>query len=120
MSGPQPVGADLHLADVDPSSTPGIANRREAVRKRQGHADDIADLQERLYAAGKEGGGRSVLLVLQAMDTAGKGGIVRHVIGAMDPQGVHLHAFKAPTAEERAHDFLWRIRAQLPAPGMIG
>ncbi|HET6825312.1 MAG TPA: PPK2 family polyphosphate kinase [Amnibacterium sp.] len=120
MSGPEPVGADLHLADVDPSSTPGLSGKREAVRARRGHADELADLQERLYAAGKEGGKRSLLLVLQAMDTAGKGGILRHVVGEMDPQGVHLHAFKAPTAEERAHDFLWRIRAQLPEPGIIG
>jgi PPK2 family polyphosphate:nucleotide phosphotransferase len=121
MSGPEQVGAGLHLAHVDPSSTPGISGgRREAVRKRGGQADELADLQERLYAAAVQGGKRSVLLVLQGMDTAGKGGIVRRVAGAMDPQGVHLHAFKAPTAEERAHDFLWRVRAQLPAPGMVG
>ncbi|MGN6742599.1 MAG: PPK2 family polyphosphate kinase, partial [Amnibacterium sp.] len=68
----------------------------------------------------KRGDRRSLLLVVQGMDTAGKGGILRHVIGEVDPQGVHLHAFKAPTAEERAHDFLWRIRAQLPEPGIIG
>jgi PPK2 family polyphosphate:nucleotide phosphotransferase len=121
MSGPEPVGADLHLADIDPASTPGITGgRKECVDRRAGHADELADLQERLYAAGKENGKRALLLVLQAMDTAGKGGILRHVVGTMDPQGVHLHAFKAPTAEERAHDFLWRIRAQLPEPGMIG
>jgi PPK2 family polyphosphate:nucleotide phosphotransferase len=120
MSGPEPVGADLHLADVDPSSTPGLSGKREAVRNRQGHGDELADLQERLYAAGKESGRRSLLLVLQAMDTAGKGGIIRHVVGEMDPQGVHLHSFKAPTVQERAHDFLWRIRAQLPEPGIIG
>ncbi len=58
--------------------------------------------------------------MLQAMDTAGKGGIVRHVVGGVDPQGVHIHAFKAPTDEEKAHDFLWRVRAELPAPGIIG
>ena len=121
MSGPTPVGAETHLADIDPSSTPGITKgKREAARKRSYHGDELADLQERLFAAGKEGGKRSLLLVLQAMDTAGKGGIVRHVVGAIEPQGVHLHAFKAPTDEEKAHDFLWRIRAQLPAPGMVG
>lgn len=60
-----------------------------------------------------------MLLVVQAMDTAGKGGIMRHVIGQMDPQGVDLHAFKAPTAEEREHDFLWRIRPHAPGPGRI-
>ena len=61
-----------------------------------------------------------VELVVQAMDTAGKGGILRHVIGSVDPQGVQLAAFKKPTEEERAHDFLWRIEKQLPAAGRIG
>ncbi|MEO8527812.1 MAG: PPK2 family polyphosphate kinase, partial [Pseudolysinimonas sp.] len=59
-------------------------------------------------------------LVLQAMDTAGKGGIVKHVVGSVDPQGVMLHAFKRPTPEEDKHDFLWRVRPHLPAPGMLG
>ena len=54
------------------------------------------------------------------MDTAGKGGIVRHVVGSVDPQGVELAAFKAPTKEELSHDFLWRIRPRVPGPGMIG
>jgi PPK2 family polyphosphate:nucleotide phosphotransferase len=54
------------------------------------------------------------------MDTAGKGGIIRHVVGGIDPQGVHIHAFKAPTDEEKSHDFLWRIRRQLPPAGIIG
>ena len=58
--------------------------------------------------------------MLQAMDSAGKGGIVRHVVGGVDPQGVSLAAFKAPTDEERAHDFLWRIEKRLPEPGFIG
>lgn len=61
-----------------------------------------------------------MLLVLQAMDTAGKGGIVRHVVGSVDPQGVELAAFKKPTDEELEHDFLWRIRPHVPGPGMIG
>jgi PPK2 family polyphosphate:nucleotide phosphotransferase len=54
------------------------------------------------------------------MDTAGKGGIVKHVVGSVDPQGVHIHSFKAPTDEEKKHDFLWRVRPELPAKGMIG
>src|SRR5690606_35227491 len=62
----------------------------------------------------------AVLLVLQAMDSAGKGGIVRHVVGGVDPQGVELAAFKAPTDEERAQDFLWRVEKRLPQPGFIG
>ena len=61
-----------------------------------------------------------MLLILQAMDSAGKGGIVRHVVGGVDPQGVALTAFKAPTEEELAHDFLWRVAKRLPEPGFIG
>jgi PPK2 family polyphosphate:nucleotide phosphotransferase len=80
----------------------------------------LGELQERLFAASQGGETRNVLLVLQAMDTAGKGGIVRHVVGSVDPQGVELTAFKAPSEEERAHDFLWRIRKALPGPGKIG
>ncbi len=73
-----------------------------------------------LFAESRKGGKRNVLLVLQAMDTAGKGGIVRHVVGSVDPQGVKIHGFKAPTDEEKQHDFLWRVRKQLPPPGIIG
>ena len=65
-------------------------------------------------------GQRSLLLVVQGMDTSGKGGIMRHVVGSMDPQGVRYTAFKAPTAEERSHPFLWRIRNAMPYPGQIG
>ena len=61
-----------------------------------------------------------MLLVVQAMDTAGKGGIVRHVVGSVDPQGVRITAFKAPTPEELAHDFLWRVATRAAGPGMIG
>ena len=61
-----------------------------------------------------------MLLVLQAMDSAGKGGIIRHVVGSVDPQGVMLTAFKKPTDEELAHDFLWRVEKRIPLPGFIG
>ena len=61
-----------------------------------------------------------MLLVLQAMDTAGKGGIIRHVVGSVDPQGISLSAFKKPTDEEQRHDFLWRVKQRVPGPGMIG
>ena len=83
---------------------------------------ELSDLQERLYAQGRahpESAPR-ILLVLQGMDTSGKGGAIRHAVGMVDPQGIQLTAFKAPTAEERAHPFLWRIRKALPGPGMIG
>ncbi len=82
--------------------------------------DRLSDLQERLFAESKGGGTRSVLLVIQGMDTSGKGGIMRHVVGAVDPQGVKITSFKAPSAEERRHPFLWRIRRALPGPGQIG
>jgi PPK2 family polyphosphate:nucleotide phosphotransferase len=80
----------------------------------------LADLQEQLFACGREGEPRSVLLVLQAMDTAGKGGVVSHVIGAMNPGGVHYAGFDKPTPEELAHDFLWRVWRQVPAAGKVG
>ena len=63
---------------------------------------------------------RSILIVLQGMDTSGKGGVVRHAIGLVDPQGVQLKSFKAPTKEELSHHYLWRIRKALPTGGMIG
>lgn len=119
MSGVAVVGAGFRLADVDPDSTPGI-DRDEAEREIAESADELSDLQERFYAESRGGGRRAILLVLQGIDTAGKGGIIRHVVGLVDPQGVRITAFKAPTDEERAHDFLWRIRRALPAPGMIG
>jgi PPK2 family polyphosphate:nucleotide phosphotransferase len=80
----------------------------------------MADLQERLWAESTGGGRRRVLLVLQGMDTAGKGGVVTHAVGVFGPIGVEYTAFKKPTAEELEHDFLWRIRKRLPRPGMIG
>lgn len=118
--GPEPVQGAVQLNQIDSRSTPGIADKKAAARQSDEQAGELDDLQERLFAESRQGGIRSVLLVLQAMDTAGKGGIVRHVVGRLDPQGVHLHAFKAPTPEERQHDFLWRIRAQLPGPGLVG
>ena len=116
------VAPGFRLADVDPRSTPGYDGDKD-----QGKADldagvaPLADLQERLFAQSVAGTATgSVLLVLQAMDTAGKGGIVKHVVGAVDPQGVELASFKKPTAEELAHDFLWRIRKRLPDAGRLG
>lgn len=78
------------------------------------------EAQESLFAHGSAGGHRRLLLVLQGMDTAGKGGTLRHCVGLMDPQGVRITAFKAPTPEEQEQDFLWRIRNALPDAGMVG
>ncbi len=116
------VEPGFRLADIDTRSTPGYDGR-----KSDGQDDldagvaPLSDLQERLFAQSVAGTATgSVLLVLQAMDTAGKGGIVRHVVGAVDPQGVELASFKKPTAEELEHDFLWRIEKRLPDAGRIG
>lgn len=83
-------------------------------------AEPLASLQERLYAASTAGDRRRVLLVLQGMDTSGKGGAVKHVTGLFDPSGCRIKAFKSPTPEEREHPFLWRVRKELPQPGEIG
>jgi PPK2 family polyphosphate:nucleotide phosphotransferase len=113
--------AGFRLDTVDCSATPGIAaDKKRASQLLAEGAEHLSDLQERLFAASRGGDTRRVLLVLQAMDTAGKGGIVRHVVGAVDPQGVQFAAFKKPTDEELAHHFLWRIEKRLPGIGMIG
>jgi PPK2 family polyphosphate:nucleotide phosphotransferase len=115
------VDEGFRLADVDTRSTPGYAGRKiDGLEALAAGASRLSALQERLYAASTAGDDRRVLLVLQAMDTAGKGGIVSHVVGAVDPNGVHYAGFKGPTAEEREHDFLWRIAKQVPAPGQLG
>ena len=112
-------GADM--SRHSPSDTPGISGGKRAGKAATAElAETVTALQERLFAEGAGGGSRSLLLVVQGMDTAGKGGIMRHVVGACDPQGVRITAFKAPTKEERAHPFLWRIRKALPRPGQIG
>lgn len=110
------------LADIDTSAMPGWKTGADPVEFLADTAAHLADLQELMFANGRTetGDQRSLLLVLQAMDTAGKGGIVKHVIGNVDPQGTHIHGFKTPTPEERKHDFLWRIRKELPAVGLIG
>jgi PPK2 family polyphosphate:nucleotide phosphotransferase len=111
----------VDLTSMDTRSTPGFEGS-----KTDGKAallllgPRLADLQERLFAEGKTGGSRSLLLVLQGMDTSGKGGTVRHVVGEVDPQGVLITSFKAPTREELSHDFLWRVRRRLPEPGVLG
>lgn len=108
------------LADLDPRSTPGFTGGKSAAEAAlAATADEVAGLQERLYAEARGGGRRSLLLLVQGMDTSGKGGIMRHVVGLMDPQGVDITAFKQPTREERSHPFLWRIRRALPRPGQV-
>jgi PPK2 family polyphosphate:nucleotide phosphotransferase len=111
----------LDLAAVDPRATPGFkGGKAEGRAALEDLGARLSDLQERLYAAGRTGDSRRVLLVLQGMDTSGKGGAVRHVAGQVDPAGVRIASFKRPTPEELSHEFLWRIRKQLPGAGEIG
>ncbi|WP_394939220.1 polyphosphate kinase 2 family protein [Psychromicrobium sp. YIM B11713] len=115
------VGQDFQLDRVESSAAPGFSGKkRDAEQLLADRARRLGVLQEQLFAESKFGAEKSVLLVLQAMDTAGKGGIVSHVVGSVDPQGVQLHAFKAPTDEEKSHDFLWRIQKEVPRHGMLG
>ncbi|MGB3732376.1 PPK2 family polyphosphate kinase [Microbacterium sp.] len=116
------VDDGFRLEDVDPGGTPGFTgSKQQGEKELAARREHLGDLQERLFAGSRSGEAQdAVLLVLQAMDSAGKGGIVRHVVGGVDPQGVELAAFKAPTDEERAHEFLWRIEKRLPRPGFIG
>jgi PPK2 family polyphosphate:nucleotide phosphotransferase len=109
------------LSNVDTQSTPGFSGgRKDGAAALAAGAHTLSELQEKFFANSRFGDRRKVLLILQGMDTAGKGGIVRHVVGAVDPQGISHVAFKAPTLEERSHNFLWRIRKQLPTAGKIG
>ncbi|OLR94994.1 polyphosphate kinase 2 family protein [Actinokineospora bangkokensis] len=107
-------GAGLHLT---PRDTPvGPSTKAEAAEDLVATGAELSELQEHLFAEAR----RSVLLVLQGMDTSGKGGTVHHVFSLVNPQGVHVAAFGKPTREELRHDFLWRVRKQVPAPGRIG
>ncbi len=111
----------VNLAGFDTAAQPLVPeDKKGRPKKLRTDADRLADLQERLFAEAAEGGRRSVLLVLQGIDTAGKGGVVGHVVGAFHPFGVEYTGFKKPTAEEAAHHFLWRIRKRVPRPGVIG
>ena len=107
----------VSLAGYDTESSPRAPKKIKNVAR---DAKRLQGMQERLWAEATAGGTRSVLLVLQGMDTSGKGGVTTHVVGLFGPIGVQYTAFKKPTEEEAAHEFLWRIRKVLPPPGVIG
>jgi PPK2 family polyphosphate:nucleotide phosphotransferase len=115
-------GAGDKVADIDTDATPGYRGTKDDAKALQWERNQrLAELQEMFYAGTKGGDDtRSVLLVLQGMDTAGKGGIVKHVVGAANPQGVRYTSFGKPSEEEMAHHYLWRIRKALPPAGHIG
>jgi len=110
----QPV-AKLKLGDIDPAYKGEHETHESAALEIARHTANLAQLQYRLYAEGK----RSLLIVLQGLDAAGKDGVIRHVISGTNPQGVNVTRFKQPTHEELAHDFLWRAHNHTPAKGEI-
>ena len=114
-------GRPARLADIDPRSTPGTKKDKAAAQAETADLGaELAELQERLYAGARHGDPRRVLIVLQGMDTSGKGGAVKRVAGQVNPAGVRIVGFGKPTKEELAHDFLWRIEKALPPAGTIG
>ena len=116
------AGKNFRLADVDPAATPGFSGSKADLAARFARYDEeLYELQERLFANGRahEDGAPSLLVVLQGMDTSGKGGAIRNVFSVFDPQGTKTVGFGKPTDEELAHDFLWRIRKHDPLPGQI-
>ena len=116
-----PGAGPVRLATYDTSVTPGLSGgKRRAQAEIETMRQRLAGLQERLFAQSTAGDRRRLLLVLQGMDTSGKGGTVKHVVAGLNPAGLRIQAFKAPTEQERAHSFLWRIRRALPEPGQIG
>ena len=117
-----PAGS-VDIGSLDTRGTPGFPGAKaDAPALTQALEPELGDLQERLFASGRvaEGDAKKVLVILQGMDTSGKGGVIRHAIGMVDPQGVKIKAFRAPTEEEKEQPFLWRIERELPPPGIIG
>ena len=94
---------------------PAGFEKKETKKITEGLLESLGELQHLLYASGRY----SVLVILQGMDASGKDGVVRKVFGSMNPQGVKVQSFKAPTEEERSHDFLWRVHRHAPERGMI-
>ncbi|MEU7873010.1 PPK2 family polyphosphate kinase [Dactylosporangium sp. NPDC049140] len=101
--------------DFDPGYTGDLVHKRDGAELLERGVALLADHQARLAAEGTRG----VLVVLQALDAGGKDGTIRHVMSGVNPQGVRVHSFKVPSAEERAHDYLWRYSLRLPARGEI-
>lgn len=108
-------GSDVRLKKIDPNFTAEHSGKKSAVKMVEKLNKELRDLQYLLYAEGKH----SLLICLQALDAAGKDGTINHVLGSMNPQGARVHGFKAPSKEELAHDFLWRIAKQTPGKGEV-
>ena len=106
----------LELDKLPTNSKKDKVDKEEILEKTKENLAKMRELQDRLYADGREG----LIIVLQAMDAAGKDSTIKHVMGGVNPQGVEVHSFKTPTAEELAHDFLWRLNKCIPSRGYIG
>jgi PPK2 family polyphosphate:nucleotide phosphotransferase len=107
-------GSHARLSTVDPAFK-GDGDKAAAAERTAANVEKLRDLQYRLYAENE----RSLLICLQGLDASGKDGTINHILGAMNPQGTRVRAFKVPTHEEAAHDFLWRIHAHVPARGEV-
>ena len=104
------------LSHLDPGRTPGVGNKEAALERLEKNKEYISRSQDLLYAEGR----RSVLVVLQGMDTSGKDGTIRHVFSGVNPQGCRVTSFKTPSMEELSHDYLWRIHRAAPPMGTVG
>ena len=105
---------EIKLSETD-TRAPNDLDKREVKEKTKKLVDELDDLQNLLFAENKH----SVLVILQGMDASGKDGVIRNVMGNMNPQGVTVRSYKAPNEEEKSHDFLWRIHKHAPEKGMI-
>ena len=108
-------GGKVHLAKIDPSYTGKHESQDKALTEIQKHVERMNKLQYLLYADGNQ----SLLVVLQALDAAGKDGVIRHVFSSMNPQGTFVFGFKQPNKDEAAHDFLWRAHCRTPGKGEV-
>ncbi len=106
--------AKIKLVDVDTRAPKGF-DKQDIKDKTQKILEELNELQNLLFAESRN----SILIVIQGMDASGKDGVIRNVFGKLNPQGVQVKSYKAPTAEELSHDFLWRIHCHSPAKGMI-
>lgn len=115
-----PQGVKVHLDKMDPNDTGDYKKTEQGKEQAKAITTELigrlGELQERLYANGE----RSVLVVLQGMDTSGKDGTIKSVMSGVNPQGCRVASFKAPSDRERAHDFLWRVHYEAPPKGHIG
>jgi len=109
-------GTRVHLDRIDPDDTGPLRSKEAAGKRLAEDLEELRRLQYLLYADGA----RAVLVVLQAMDTGGKDGVIRHVMSGLNPAGCVVTSFKVPSSEEHQHDYLWRVHKAVPARGMIG